>query len=62
VARALAPSWEPRDLVYPGESDLPHISVAAVDVHAAVDAGPSLLQPTAAARTLTQRATLGMPH
>ena len=33
IKDALAPRWEPRHLVYEGDSDLPRVAVAVVDVH-----------------------------
>ena len=53
----VAPRWEPRHLVYPGDGDLPRIAVAVVDVHTTVHERSPVPRLLAAARALRRRAT-----
>jgi lysylphosphatidylglycerol synthetase-like protein (DUF2156 family)/membrane protein DedA with SNARE-associated domain len=53
----LAPRWEPRHLVYPGDVDLPHVAVAVVDAHTTLHERSPIPRLIAAARALRLRAT-----
>jgi lysylphosphatidylglycerol synthetase-like protein (DUF2156 family) len=53
---ALAPRWEPRHLVYPGDADLPRVAVAVVDVHTTLHERSPIPRLIAAARALRRRA------
>jgi phosphatidylglycerol lysyltransferase len=52
----LAPRWEPRHLVYPGDADLPRVAVAVVDVHTTLHERSPIPRLIAAARALRRRA------
>ena len=54
---ALAPRWEPRHLVYPGDADLPRIAVAVVDAHTTLHERSPIPRLIAAARALRLRAS-----
>jgi phosphatidylglycerol lysyltransferase len=54
---ALAPRWEPRHLVYPGDVDLLRAAVAVVDAHTTLHERSPIPRLIAAARALRLRAT-----
>jgi lysylphosphatidylglycerol synthetase-like protein (DUF2156 family) len=56
IKDALAPRWEPRHLVYEGDSDLPRVAVAVVDVHTTLHERSPIPRLIAAARALRRRA------
>ena len=58
----LAPRWEPRHLVYPGDADLPRIAVAVVDVHTTLHERSPVPRLIAAARALRRRAVRPGPR
>jgi lysylphosphatidylglycerol synthetase-like protein (DUF2156 family)/membrane protein DedA with SNARE-associated domain len=56
IKDALAPRWQPRHLVYPGDADLPRVAVAVVDVHTTLHERSPIPRLIAAARALRRRA------
>jgi len=59
---ALAPRWEPRHLVYPGDADLPRIAVAVVDAHTTLHERSPIPRLIAAARALRLRTSRREPR